>query len=120
MEHKIIWRGLNPTDYDKKYLEDKIAKIEKILAHLKTSDKIWVEAEIDHSHRDSSSTKLIIDISLKGAPLRAVGEASGLQTAIDAGMEEMTTLLKKYKDKNINKKRQAGRKMKTKLRNKNI
>jgi len=102
MEIKYFVQSFILDDKSKKFLEEKIKKLEHF------SDKIW-EAKVDVSYSPDRIKEQIfrleINLRMPKKILRAVVRAENLQIAIDQVEEKLKRQLRKYKALNQTKKR---------------
>ena len=102
MEIKYFVQSFILDDKSKKFLEEKIKKLEHF------SDKIW-EAKVDVSYSPDRIKEQIfrleINLRMPKKILRAVVRAENLQIAIDQVEEKLKRQLRKYKALSQTKKR---------------
>lgn len=94
MEIKYFIQNITLNNKDKKFLQEKIEKLERF------SNKIW-EARIDLSYNPSHVKgqffRLEINLRMPNKILRAVYRAADLKTAINQVEKKLKRQLRKYK-----------------------
>lgn len=114
---KIRGTNLEVTDEIKDYLYDRLEDVDRFLANTAGTKEAEVELERTTEHHESGNIfRAEIMIDLKGEVLRAESEKEDIHTAIDDIKEEISRLVKKYKEKKQTKDRDKSRWFKKILR----
>lgn len=108
MQFNIKGNNLNLTEAIKKYTQKKMDKLEKFLGKTQVINA-EVELEMTTNHHNKGEIfRAEINLELPQELLRIEKTEKDLYKAIDKAETHMSMLLKKYKEKRIERKRKAS------------
>ena len=105
------------TSAIRKYVEEKVRMLEKLVAKDDTSAEAKVEVgKISKRHRSGDVFRAEINLHIAGRDLRVVKKTTDLYAAIDESKDEIMRRLERYKTKKEKMQRSGGLKFKRMLR----
>lgn len=105
MKYQLYAKNLELTEILKKYLENKLAKLEKFLAK---AIKLEVELSRDSRHQTGPVFRAEFNLSIPKKLIRVVANDFNINFAIDKAVDQLVRQVEKIKDKNISR-RKAGK-----------
>lgn len=111
-------KNLEITEASEEFIQKRIAGLERFIDVLRVDDpikgktlaEVFVEVEKETKHHRKGNIFLVkVQVVLPGKSLVAEAKADSLLKAVTEVKKEMVAEIKKYKFKNIDKNRRAGR-----------
>lgn len=98
MKYQLYAKNLELTEVLKKYLEQKLAKLDKFSANV---IKLEVELSRDSRHQTGPVFRAEFNLSIPKKLIRVVANDFNINFAIDKAVDQLVRQLEKIKDKNL-------------------
>ena len=102
MKYQLYAKNLEITDVLRKYLDQKLAKLEKVSANI---IKLDVDLSRDSHHHSGPVFRAEFNLSIPKRLIRIVANDFNINFAIDKAVDQLIRQLEKIKDKNITKRK---------------
>ncbi len=110
MNIQHIEKGFHYNTKERELIATKIGKLATYCEKLKDeSSSIRVDAEHRKTEKKRDAMKVAMTVNLPGKVLRAESRRPDAVEAIDRCVDKLTTQVKKYKEKQVEKKREVKR-----------